>query len=66
MSRDRDPLIPSVGEVNRRLSINAREERRLRTLLKLALEARDDAAKYGPSAATQPERISRYRREAKS
>jgi hypothetical protein len=42
-----DPLLPSVGEINRRLSINAREERRLRTLLKLALEDQDDTEKLG-------------------
>jgi hypothetical protein len=32
-----------IGEINKRLTRNARERERLRTLLRVALEARDDA-----------------------
>ena len=55
--RDDATLLPPIGEINRRLTINAREERRLRTLLKLAIEARDDAEKFGLATphAPQPE-----------
>jgi hypothetical protein len=60
---DNDPLIPSIGEINRRLTINAREERRLRTLLKLAFEARDDIERFGDKPPTvPPSGLSRYRK----
>jgi hypothetical protein len=36
-------LLPSVRTIHDRLTKNERERRRLRTLLKLAIEVRDDA-----------------------
>jgi hypothetical protein len=36
-----------VGEINKRLTRNARERDRLRTLLRVAVEAREDAEKFG-------------------
>jgi hypothetical protein len=58
-----DRLLPSVGEINRRLTINAREERRLRTLLKLALEAKDDVEKLGTVNRRPQSEINRFQRE---
>jgi hypothetical protein len=36
-----------VSEINKRLTRNARERDRLRTLLRVAVEARKDAEKFG-------------------
>jgi hypothetical protein len=55
-----DRLLPSIGEINRRLTINAREERRLRTLLRLALEDRDDIDKLGTANRRPRCRVSRF------
>ena len=38
-------LLPPVGIIHDRLTKNERERRRLRTLLRLVIEARDDAAR---------------------
>jgi hypothetical protein len=49
-------LLPSIGEINRRLTILARQQNRLRTLLRLAVEAREDAEEFGVATpAPQPE-----------
>jgi hypothetical protein len=40
-------LLPPVGEINKRLTVVARQQHRLRRLLKLAVEARDDAERFG-------------------
>jgi hypothetical protein len=42
-----DPLLPPLHEIHRRLTINARERHRLRMLLKLAIEAQEDAERQG-------------------
>jgi hypothetical protein len=46
-----------VGKINKRLTRNARERDRLRTMLRVAVEAREDAEKFGPENAPvhQPE-----------
>jgi hypothetical protein len=41
MENGRDPLIPPIAEIHDRLAKNERERRRLRTLLKLAVDDRD-------------------------
>ena len=43
-----------VGEINRRLTVIARQQHRLRALLRIAIEARDDAEKFGVATATSP------------
>jgi hypothetical protein len=58
-----NPLFPSIDELNRRLTINSREERRLRTLLKLALEAQDDSAKFGTVNQRPRPNVSRHSRQ---
>jgi hypothetical protein len=40
-------LMLPVAEINKRLTRNARERDRLRAMLRIVLEARDDAEKYG-------------------
>jgi hypothetical protein len=61
---DDSTLLPPIGEINKRLTVIARQQHRLRTLLKLAVEAREDAQRFGmvPSdrqeaAAPQPEAV---------
>ncbi len=47
-----------INEINRRLTRNARERERLRTMLRVAVEAREDAERFGPTTSTpasQPE-----------
>jgi hypothetical protein len=41
--RTDDTLLPPPHEIHARLTLLAREQRRLRTLLRLIIEARDDA-----------------------
>jgi hypothetical protein len=51
-------LTLSISEINKRLTRNARERDRLRTMLRVAVEARDDAEKFGsatPAPTLQPE-----------
>jgi hypothetical protein len=51
-----DSLLPPLREIHTRLTINARERHRLRTLLRLAVEAQEDAERLGAMpAAPQPE-----------
>jgi hypothetical protein len=40
-------LTLSIGEINRQLTCIARMRERLRTMLRIAVEAREDAEKYG-------------------
>jgi hypothetical protein len=53
--------LPPIGWINEKLSENQRERRRLRTLLKLALEELDDrqAADKSRQKATGPEAVKR-------
>ena len=46
-----------VGEINKRLTTLARQQHRLRTLLRVAVEAQQDAEKFGATTprAPQPE-----------
>ncbi len=44
-----------IAEINTRLTRLARERDRLRALLKIAVEARDDAAKFGCAATHDPQ-----------
>jgi hypothetical protein len=51
-----------VGEINKRLTILARQQHRLRALLRIALDARDDAEKFGATpTAPQPEALAAQR-----
>jgi hypothetical protein len=43
-----------VCEINRRLTVIAREQHRLRALLRIAIEARDDAEKFGLATPPAP------------
>jgi hypothetical protein len=45
-----------MHEIHKRLMLTAREQRRLRTLLKLAIEAQEDAQHFGAPRAARPER----------
>lgn len=45
-------LTLSISEINKRLTRNARERERLRILLHVAVQAREDAERFG--AASQP------------
>jgi hypothetical protein len=51
----------SVAEINKRLTRNARERERLRIMLRVAVEAREDAERYGTPRpqpeATRPEGV---------
>ena len=44
---DDTALLPPISEINRQLTIVARQQSRLRTLLRLAVQAREDAKNYG-------------------
>jgi hypothetical protein len=46
-----------VGEINERLTRNARERERLQTLLRIAVEAREDAEKLGAIALNAPQAV---------
>ena len=58
-------LLPPVSEINKRLTVVVRQQHRLRRLLKLAVEARDDAERFAstpPAArpeAARPEGVNR-------
>lgn len=55
-------LMLPVGEINKRLTRNARERDRLRTMLRVAVEAREDAEKFGtekPPDAARPGGLAR-------
>jgi hypothetical protein len=48
----------SIGEINERLTRNARERDRLRTMLRVAVEAREDAERFGAApSGLQPEGV---------
>jgi hypothetical protein len=44
-------LMPPIGEINTRLTALAREQKRLRTLLALAVEAKADAKDFSTAPA---------------
>jgi hypothetical protein len=51
-----DPALGlSIGQINRRLTQLARESKRLRTLLGIAIEAREDDEKFGGATPPTPE-----------
>jgi hypothetical protein len=50
---DEVSLLPPIRVINERLTRNERERRRLRTLLRLALEVNDERREQAP--ASQPE-----------
>jgi hypothetical protein len=54
-----------ISEIGKRLTLNARERTRLQTLLKVAVQAREDAEKFGrgQSVAPQNGRVSRFSRK---
>jgi hypothetical protein len=47
-------LLPPLPLIHSRLTRNAKERHRLRTLLRLAIEARDDAERTAAQAAPEP------------
>jgi hypothetical protein len=59
--RDEVPLLPTVRVINKQLTRNRREVRRLRTLLRLAIDVDDERrqASYKPHAEA-PGREVRY------
>jgi hypothetical protein len=46
-----------VSEINKRLTRNARERDRLRILLRVAVEAREDAEKFGIEKPHAPQHV---------
>jgi hypothetical protein len=44
---DERELLPPIPEITERLTVIAREQQRLRKLLSLAVQAKDDAEKFG-------------------
>jgi hypothetical protein len=44
-----------IGEINRRLTRNARERDRLQSLLRVALQAREDAERFGHEQSPTPQ-----------
>jgi hypothetical protein len=56
--RDKDPLIPPISAICDRLTDNQRERRRLRTLLKLAVDEQDERRRRSDAAPRpQPETV---------
>jgi hypothetical protein len=46
-----------IDEINRRLTRNARERDRLRIMLRVAVEAREDAERFGLEKLPAPQRV---------
>jgi hypothetical protein len=57
-------LTLSVGEINQRLTYLARQRERLRTMLRLAVEAREDAERFGTAQPPTPQPEPARSREA--
>jgi hypothetical protein len=57
-----------IGEINKRLTRNARERDRLEAMLRIAVQAREDAERFGRQrpAAPQAGRANRYSRKESS
>jgi hypothetical protein len=53
------PLLPPIALINEKLTVNQRERRRLRTLLKLAVEEADDRRHQPRPEAARPEAVAR-------
>ncbi len=50
-------LLPPISQINERLTALSREQRRLRTLLALAVEAKTDAAIASPPQEAESQRL---------